>query len=52
MDQTVNKMSSYAAALTNSDLTPEALHAVKRPGLAGHERGTRHPLRHGHADVA
>jgi len=30
MDQTVNKMSSYAAALTNSDLTPEALHAVKR----------------------
>jgi 2-methylcitrate dehydratase len=30
MDRTVDKISTYAAFLTYSDLTPEALHAVKR----------------------
>jgi 2-methylcitrate dehydratase PrpD len=30
MDRTVNKISTYAASLSYSDLTPEALHAVKR----------------------
>ncbi len=30
MDQTVDKMSTYVSSLTYSDLTPEALHAVKR----------------------
>lgn len=30
MDQTVDKISTYAASLTYSDLTPEAIHAVKR----------------------
>ncbi len=30
MDRTVDKISTYAASLTYSDLTPEAIHAVKR----------------------
>jgi 2-methylcitrate dehydratase PrpD len=30
MDQTADKISEYAASLTTSDLTPEALHAVGR----------------------
>lgn len=30
MDRTVDRISTYAASLTYSDLTPEAIHAVKR----------------------